>query len=72
LERGRAVDLFVGSADRGDGAEWSVVLAGNRLSDVDEKTRPEVSGTLRVIHHPAVVVGDVLIDPWVEVRVEGK
>ena len=57
--------------DRGDGAEWSVALTGDRLHDADEGVRLTVTGTLRVIRHPqrSSVGGGVKVPEWVEVRV---
>jgi hypothetical protein len=77
-ERGRATLTVVGPADRGEvpsakregfGAEWSVVLTGDRLANADDGARLEVVGTVRVIRHPAAVVGGALVAEWTEVRV---
>lgn len=69
---GEGVNLrtVVGLADQPDSVERTVMLKGDRLRDVDVGTKLRVSGTLRVIRHPPVVVGGVLVEAWVEVRVE--
>jgi hypothetical protein len=51
-----------------DGVKRNAVLVGRRL-DVEGR-RIVVAGTLRVIQHPARVVGEELVLPWVEIRVE--
>lgn len=56
---------ITGPAEKNDGAEWSVVLKGNRLHDVNEGDWLKV----RVIDHPAVVVNGVLVPRWAKVRV---
>ena len=66
---GANLRTVVGSADRGDGAEWSVFLKGNRLYDADDGAKLKVTGRLRVIKHPAAVVNGVRVDTWTEVRV---
>ena|GEM_PF-4823595 len=66
---GGKIATITGPDDKNDGAEWSVVLRGNRLHDVGEGDRLKVRGVLHVINHPAVVVNGVLILRWVEVRV---
>jgi hypothetical protein len=65
---GENLRTIIGPADRGDDAEWSVVIKGNRLHDADG-AKLTVTGRLRVIRHAAAVVGGVRVDAWVEGRV---
>ena len=58
----------VGADDKPDGIERTAILVGKRL-DVEGK-RIVVAGRLRVIEHPARLVGRELVLPWVEIRVE--
>jgi hypothetical protein len=51
-----------------DDAEWSVALAGNRLSDAGEGARLKVTGVLKVIEHPPTVVNGKMVPAWTEVR----
>jgi len=59
---------IIGSDDRQDGIERTAVLSGWRL-DMEGK-RVVVTGTLRAIEHQARLVGQELVLPWVEIRVE--
>ena len=59
---------IVGPPDRGDTAEWSVVLRGDRTADLDDGDAVRVKGVLCVIHHDAAVVNGVPVPAWVEVR----
>ena len=65
---GEWVRTVVGPADI-DEVERTVVLRGDRMGDVDG-VKLKVRGRLRVIHHPAVVVGGTLVERWTEIRVE--
>ena len=58
----------MGCADRDDGTERAAVLRGTRY-DVGGGKAMTVTGTLKVIDHPARRVGAVLVPEWVEVRV---
>lgn len=66
---GANLRTVTGPADVDD-AERTVVLKGDRLKDVDAGAKLKVSGVLRVIRHPPVVVGGQLVEAWTEVRVE--
>jgi len=66
---GAKLCTIVGPADRGDGAEWTVALKGDRLHDADDGAKLTVTGRLRVITHAAAVVGGVTVPEWVEVWV---
>jgi hypothetical protein len=58
----------VGAHDRLDGVERTAILVGRRL-DVEGR-RIVIVGTLRVIEHPARRIGQEVVLPWVEIRVE--
>jgi hypothetical protein len=59
---------IVDADDKADGIERTAILVGRRL-DAEGK-RIVVAGTLRVIEHPARQVGQELLLPWIEIRVE--
>jgi hypothetical protein len=59
---------LVGTDDKPDGVERTAILVGRRL-DVEDK-RILVAGRLRVIEHPARQIGQELVLPWTEIRVE--
>lgn len=59
---------IAGADDRPDGVARVAVLPGTR-PDVEGK-RIVVAGTLRVVEHPARWIGQELVLPWVEIRVE--
>jgi hypothetical protein len=60
----------IGAADRDDGAERTAVLRGNHLDIVGD--RVVVVGVVRVIEHGPYVVNQVLVERWVELRVEQR
>ncbi len=68
LGEGAKLCTIVGPADRGDGAEWSVFLKGDRLHDAYDGVKLTVTGRLRVIKHASAVVDGVRVDAWTEVR----
>ena len=49
----------------------TVYLKGNRLRDADLGCKKlTVRGTLRVVHHPGVTIGETFFEPFTEVRLE--
>jgi hypothetical protein len=60
---------IVGPPDRGDVAEWTVALRGDRVADLDDGGEVRVKGVLCVIHHDVAAVDGVLVPAWMEVRV---
>jgi hypothetical protein len=60
---------IIGTDDTSDGIERTAVLKGKRL-DVKEGRRVTVTGTLRVIDHPARRIGKEVVLPWSEIRIE--
>jgi hypothetical protein len=67
---GKKVRTIVGPADRNNGAEWSVVLKGNRLHDTDDGAKLTVTGRLKVIRHPPATAGTRTFNGFTEVRIE--
>jgi hypothetical protein len=61
---------IIGTDDTPDGVERTAILKGNRLDAVKEGRWVTVSGTLRVIDHPAPRIGQEVVLPWTEIRVE--
>jgi hypothetical protein len=62
---------MIGTEEQSDLTERTAVNDGEHL-DIDEGDEVIVVGTLRVIVHPAEVVGGVLVPVWTEVRVTGR
>ncbi len=60
---------IIGTDDTPDAIERTAILKGRRL-DVKEGRRITVTGTLKVIDHPARMVGREIIPPWTEIRLE--
>jgi hypothetical protein len=61
----------IGTEEQPDLAERTAVIDGEHL-DIDAGDEVIVTGTLRVIVHPACVVNGQLVPVWTEVRVTGQ
>jgi hypothetical protein len=68
---GEGKNLHTVTAPKSNGAvDRTVILQGNRLHDSDLGAKLTVVGTLRVIKHPAGMVGAMAQGPWTELRIE--
>jgi hypothetical protein len=68
---GEGKNLHTVTAPKSNGAvDRTVILKGNRLHDADLGAKLTVVGTLRIIRHPARMVGTMALGPWTELRLE--
>lgn len=67
---GEGKNLRTVTAPRAGSTDRTVVLKGNRLHDADLGARLTVLGTLRVVRHPAGMIGAMPQGAWTEIRIE--